>query len=103
MNFPLSSKRNARSSERRKSRAVALSIAVLVGVPAADARAQSTDYEVGPWLGWAAGWKWQGGQQSEAYILNAGFDATVYATEFGGGYGGAWEVRPGPWLAFNAP
>jgi hypothetical protein len=95
--------RTARRSARRALLAAAAALALLIGVPATEARAQSTDFEVGPWLGWAAGWQWKNGVETSAYILNAGFDGTVYATEFGGGYGGAWEVRTGSWLAFNAP
>ena len=78
-------------------------IAASAGSPAGEARAQSTDLEIGPWLGWAAGVEWRGGRRRDVAYLNTGFDATAIAGGFGGGYGGAVEVRLGPWLALHLP
>lgn len=77
-------------------------VAFAVAAPR-EAHAQSTDFEVGPWLGWEAGRQWGQARQQDVYALNAGFDATVIAGVFGGGYGGAWELRSGSWLALRMP
>jgi hypothetical protein len=67
------------------------------------AAAQGADFEVGPWLGWAAGARWERGRKLDVFSLNAGLDTTAAVAGFGGGYGGPWEVRVGPWLAFEHP
>jgi len=76
---------------------------VLAGAPSGEACAQSSDIEIGPWLGWAAGPEWQNGRQRDVFRLSVGLDATDRTGTFGDGYGGAWEVRMGPWLAFELP
>lgn len=91
----------------RRSRAAsrsALAAAALTCALAGDAHAQDRDFEIGPWLGWEGGVEWQGGRQRDVFYLNAGLDVTVSPTTFGSaGYGGAFELRTGPWLAFHAP
>lgn len=83
---------------------LALGAAASVLSAQAASRAQSSDVEVGPWLGWAAGVELlDHGKDRPASLLNAGFDITSFVTAFGGGYGGPWEVRMGSWAAFNAP
>lgn len=82
---------------------VAVGAALLAG--AAPARAQRPDFEVGPWLGWAAGTEKAGAVERGVFWMNAGVDATAVASIFGAGWlrGGAIEARLGPWLALHLP
>lgn len=75
-----------------------LALAVLAAASPGEAHAQSTDLEVGPWLGWAAGVQWVEGASRESVVLNTGLDATLTAMMFG-----SFELRAGSWLAFNVP
>ncbi|MEZ4307461.1 MAG: hypothetical protein R3F14_05370 [Polyangiaceae bacterium] len=76
---------------------LAASLAVLCGA-GGEALAQSGDFEVGPWLGWAAGIKSRGASETDYGFLSAGFDVTVPVETFGSVYGGAFEWRMGPWV-----
>ncbi len=79
------------------------------------AAADQTNFEVGPWLGWAAGSArktlrvptpfgvFEKQTETAATSVNAGLDVTTAVTFFGGGYGGPWEIRLGPWGAFEIP
>ena len=73
--------------------------------------ARAADFEVAPWLGWAAGVEWYDGgpralrrrDPQGLFLLNVGLEATTATWVFGGGSGGAFEVRMGPWLALQTP
>ncbi len=93
---------NGPSARRPLLRALTL-VAALVW-PSGEARAQSKDSEIAPWLGWAAGWDYRNGHQRDVTFLNIGLDATgIVARPFNPGYGGEVELRMGPWIAFQAP
>ncbi|MBK8253818.1 MAG: hypothetical protein IPK82_14280 [Polyangiaceae bacterium] len=64
--------------------------------------ANAGDFEIGPWLGWAAGPNLGKGGPSEVTFVNAGFDVTTPVWIFGGGYGGSSELRFGPWIAYQS-
>lgn len=85
--------------------APALVLVAVTALPAGEARAQSTDSEIAPWLGWAAGWDWKDGRQRDVTFLHLGLDATGMVSRPGNpiGYGGDLELRMGPWVAFQAP
>jgi hypothetical protein len=93
-----------RPSERalRRHAALLLATALACALPA-EARAQTSGFEIGPWLGWAAGPEWQHGRQRDVFSLNAGLDVTADLWRLGGGYGGAVEVRMGPYAALQIP
>lgn len=69
----------------------------------AEARAQTSGFEIGPWLGWAAGPEWQHGRERDVFSLNAGLDVTADVWIFGSPYGGPIEVRMGPYAALQIP
>lgn len=87
----------------RRGLVAGLAAAAVVCASPAAAHAQGADFEVGPWLGWAAGVEWAGGRQRDVLSLNAGLDTTAAVSQLGGGYGGTVEVRLGPWVAFESP
>lgn len=80
-----------------------MGVAVGALLAAGEARAQSSDIEVGPWLGWGAGQERQYRLVRDIAWLSAGFDVTAPVSFLGSPYGGPIEIRLGPWGALELP